>query len=178
MIFGYEKFCRILKNELVIFVIEPKYCHVGIFVILNNKDLHHIFAGLSESEFLLLYQLLVTHFIFIFNLFVLQLVFIIIDDFVLFCQLFWDRLLRINLFFYDWILFKSNRVEIFKSWEFMVWNETCRVIVSHTDSVGVKHVTHTKFGIFLWVDNPHEWTVFISLVESSFDFMNSWWIFH
>ncbi len=177
MVFRQQQLSRVLKYKLAVFVVEPENCHIGVLVILNNKNLHHSLCCLPESQLLLLNDLLITHFPLIFLLFSFQLLFVVIDNLELLCHLFWNCVLWVNLLQLGGVLLLCHRVEILETIEFKVRNQAGWIIVSHTDSVRIEHVTHTEFRVLLVINNPNKWAILVSLVQSCLHFCDCGLVF-
>ena len=178
MVLVDKKLSRVLKNQLVVFVIEPENRDVWIFVVFYDKNLHHTFICLSKSQPLLLNDLLIAHVALFFLLFLFQLFLVIINDLKLFDQLFGHGLRIEYFFFHVRILFVGCRVKILEFRKLAVGYQTRRVVVSHSNSVWIEHIRHAEFWIFFWIYHPYKGSVFVSLIKLCLNFWDHWLVFN
>jgi hypothetical protein len=85
--------------------------------------------------------------------------------------------LWVNLLQLGGVLLLCHRVEILETIEFKVRNQAGWIIVSHTDSVRIEHVTHTEFRVLLVINNPNKWAILVSLVQSCLHFCDCGLVF-
>lgn len=178
VVLAQKQLSRVLEDQLAVFVVEPENCHVWVFVVLHDKDLHGSFRSLSESELFFLDYLLVAYLGFVFLLLLLELLFIIVDDFVLLEELFGDRFGWKNGLLGGWVQFVCHWVEILENVEFVVRNKAGWVVVSHAYSVWIEHVWHAELRVFLKIHHPHKRSILVSLVQTSLNLGDCWLVLH
>ena len=152
VLFWEKKLCIILENALNVLIIEPEnssFCSPGK---LDYPDSHSTLSVFFKSVLLTKDYLFVIQATLICFLFVFQLLLIVRDDFKLFSKSTWHWSMIEN--FRLFILGLSQEVNVFHLLEGLIRDQRSRVIESHTYSIWVKKVGHTKFRIFLKESDP------------------------